>query len=334
MRGLRAVMIAKLMLAVALLLQGCSPRRACNIDDIYSLIQVDGRTGLTKHELEKAGVKLCARHLRKEETYANDACVEPNQVFTEGILPTPANGDSNALLLVRCPSTAYPKGKELQRVTCSDDYMGEAQDGTVLKALHLRFDNYERASNCLLSFNTTLDGDDNTTLDRDQTETMPEEIMTQDNHSTGDPRIPHPKKRGTPASMVSKVVRRGDDISWTPKGVSFAEPEVIVATTSAADQEDAAQSAHERAPALKREAGIRLTKTDVSIHAKGSVHVRHDRRKQDSSHPAVSHHQERRHHSSLEPLSTELAVDHGETSVADSFHTPDLVQMMILPVEP
>merc|ERR1719502_1199674 len=164
-----------LLALASVLLQGCGEKRACKISDIYGLIQVDGRTGLTKHELERAGVKLCARHLRKEETYLDDACVGPEQVFSDGELPTAANGDSNALLLVRCPSSAYPKGKELQRVTCSDDFMGEFDDGTIQKALHLRFDNYERAANCLLGSNMTLEVDEK--------ESMPEQVFTGDSES-------------------------------------------------------------------------------------------------------------------------------------------------------
>lgn len=152
--------VAALSSVAALLLQGCGPtQKACKISDIYGLIQVDGRTGLSKTELARAGVQLCARHLRKEETYSAGACTEPEQVFAGGELPTPSNGDSNALLLVRCPSSAYPKGKELQRVTCSDDFMGEMEDGTIEKAVHLRFDNYEIAANCLLAANTTLEMD-------------------------------------------------------------------------------------------------------------------------------------------------------------------------------
>jgi hypothetical protein len=158
---LSALLVALFLPLLAAFLQGCGTRRSCNIEDIYGLIQVDGRTGLSRSQIERAGVKLCARHLRKEETYLNDACVEPERVFMDGELPTPSNGDSNALLLVRCPSTAYPKGKELQRVTCSDDFMGELDDGTIEKALHLRFDNYERAANCLLGINETLEIDSN-----------------------------------------------------------------------------------------------------------------------------------------------------------------------------
>merc|ERR1719253_586127 len=109
---------ATLLPAAAFLLQGCGTQRACKISDIYSLIQVDGRTGLTQIELEKSGVRLCARHLKKEETYADDACVQPEQVFLNGDLPTPVNGDTNALLL------AWTPNKEQQRVTCSDDFMG------------------------------------------------------------------------------------------------------------------------------------------------------------------------------------------------------------------
>mmetsp|Transcript_79222 Transcript_79222/g.144524 ORF Transcript_79222/g.144524 Transcript_79222/m.144524 type:complete len:305 (-) Transcript_79222:107-1021(-) len=143
--------------ACALGLQGCGNRRACKISDIYGMIQVDGRTGLSKGELEKAGVKLCARHMRREETYRDGACNPPEMVFNNDELPTSAQGDVNALLLISCPSTSYPKGKELQRVTCNDDYIGEAADGTVQKELHLRFDNYDQSSNCMLSGNRTLE---------------------------------------------------------------------------------------------------------------------------------------------------------------------------------
>lgn len=142
--------------AFALGLQGCGNRRACKISDIYGMIQVDGRTGLSKSELDKAGVKLCARHMRREETYRDGACNPPEMVFNNDELPTTAQGDVNALLLISCPSTTYPKGKELQRVTCSDDYIGEAADGTIQKELHLRFDNYDESSNCMLSANSSL----------------------------------------------------------------------------------------------------------------------------------------------------------------------------------
>jgi len=287
-------LLAALLPVVAVLLQGCGNRRACKIGDIYALIQVDGRTGLTKHELEKAGVKLCARHLRKEETYADDACVDPEHVFVDGELPTPANGDSNALLLVRCPSTAYPKGKELQRVTCSDDYMGEMDDGTVEKALHLRFDNYERAANCLLGGNTTMElGSPNDNA------TIPKQVLTSENRKS---KKDHGIK-GSIEAMASKVMRaHGDHIALLESPASQsrgARAELLMAAAAVAElgggdvQERAAALARELGPAVlsKAEADALLAKTDVSIHPHGTMSVHkhgshhgHGHRKQHEEH--------------------------------------------------
>jgi hypothetical protein len=240
--------------AAILTLQGCDSRKGCKIDDVYQLIQVDGRTGLGKAQLEKAGVKLCARHLKKEETYENDACMEPGEVFANGELPTTANGDVNALLLVRCPSTAYPKGKELQRVTCSDDFMGEDEDGDIEKALHIRFDNYERASNCLLADNISVDD----LMNEDNTET--------DNH-------------GNTAKEVElfKAIDRATEDAHDPAVASSLGPPLL-----------GRKASHPLSSQALSEAGTVLRDTDVNIYPHGVVAIRH------SEEPHVQHGQHRK----------------------------------------
>jgi len=264
-------LVAALLPVTACFLQGCGTRRACKINDIYELIQVDGRTGLTKKELERAGVKLCARHLRKEETYSGDACTEPDKVFSGGDLPTPANGDPSALLLVRCPSTSYPKGKELQRVTCSDDYIGDIDDsGYMMKALHLRFDNYERASNCLLGITSA-----------DVNATMPKQVLAQVRRN----------EEGT------RLMRSGDHISVVGRGVRHpqrGELQAAVAAVAATSGEARTEAlVRELGPAVLAKADALLATADISIHPHGTFHVqrRHEsHQKHGAKHHHLAHH--------------------------------------------
>jgi hypothetical protein len=233
--------------STAFTLQGCETKKGCKIDDVYGLIQVEGRTGWTRSQLEKVGIKLCARHLKKEETYENDACMETGEVFADGELPTTANGDVNALLLVRCPSSAYPKGKELQRVTCSDDFMGEDEDGDIEQALHIRFDNYERASNCKLADNVTVD-----------------ELLDDDSSEANQPDTPDTLAKGV---EFFKELDRATEEAHSRAIESNLGPAVL-----------GRKERHAPAHQALSKAGTVLTDSGVSIHPHGMITMGHPRK--------------------------------------------------------
>lgn len=265
-RGALLVIVAA---ALSMALQGCANHRGCKISDVYGMIQVDGRTGLTKTELEKAGVRLCARHMRKEETYRDGACGPPEMVFANDELPTSAQGDVNALLLISCPSNSYPKGKELQRVTCSDDYVGEGADGTIQKELHLHFDNYDQSANCLLSANQTLE----------PVEEKGSDITDTGNLDSGaDPKPDSPLVDGAIASKdhvnSSKKSRSGPK-ERPKKGHLFREShdvrQHILTRKEAADGMKVVSGSFENTDG--RQVPSRIHASAVNVHPHGSLHM-------------------------------------------------------------
>lgn len=124
-------------------LQGCAfidKDEPCRIDAVYGLIRVNGKTGLTKEQLDQAKVKLCARHTGATETYEGEgACSTPEKVFPDGTLPDIMTGDSQALLLIVCPTNTYPSNKDIQRVICNRNVTG---------GLSLHFDDYSTSADC------------------------------------------------------------------------------------------------------------------------------------------------------------------------------------------
>jgi len=141
-----------LVIALALTLKGCKRVDSCLIEDVYSKIRVNGESGHSKAWLQEHDVTLCARHLGRLETYKDKhACSSVKDVFPDGHLPDVLYGDSEALLLVRCPTASYPKAQVMQRVTCSTDIVFDPPDGPITRRLALHFDGADKASNCQLA---------------------------------------------------------------------------------------------------------------------------------------------------------------------------------------
>lgn len=145
-----ALCVPVLLAAVAVLtLQGCWLPAAlrpvdtsCDLGGVYALVRLNGRAGMNKSALHKAGVRFCARHLLRPETYANGGCMEPQALFPEGRLPSYNHADQHALLLVTCRDGAFASdGSDVQRITCSDDVVGEDDYGELRKEPRLHFNN-------------------------------------------------------------------------------------------------------------------------------------------------------------------------------------------------
>lgn len=212
--------VATLILAAsALLLQGCShAKTSCTIADIYPLIMVDGKTNLTKSQLEEAGITLCARHTARQETYQGEgACSKPEKVFLDGELPDIMTGDSQALLLVRCPTASYSNGKDMQRVLCTKDYASDddASSNSNIsmwedeRELSIRFDDTRVSANCETSAK----------MAKEQAEEAREDMMT----STDAPAmLPGPSDGGDagPGGGVDQVVQNSGPEQF-PKSMFF-----------------------------------------------------------------------------------------------------------------
>jgi len=143
--------------AIALLLVGCGKPRACRIADVYGLLQVDGQKGLSERDLSAKGVRLCARHLGKKDSYKGaDLCSHPDEIFPSGELLDVGSGDSQAFLLVRCPSVNYPRARDMQRVTCgssnSDSFF---YDDSEEDKMMLFFDGAKDPVNCETQANSS-----------------------------------------------------------------------------------------------------------------------------------------------------------------------------------
>lgn len=140
------------MVVMMMLLQGCVKQRGCKIDSIYPHLQVNGKKGLSRNQLMQSGVHLCARNIAKKETYMKkDMCSKPEDLFPDGVLPEIGASDLQMLLLVKCPSSIYPKGYDMQRVTCSHDIVFDENGEWVRKELVLFFDTTHTAENCIVN---------------------------------------------------------------------------------------------------------------------------------------------------------------------------------------
>mmetsp|Transcript_38726 Transcript_38726/g.121007 ORF Transcript_38726/g.121007 Transcript_38726/m.121007 type:complete len:240 (+) Transcript_38726:86-805(+) len=135
---------------LASLLQGCNKEPGCRIQDVYEQLLVNDKRGFTREQLERAGVWLCARHSARPETYkGKECCSRPEEVFHDGEIPDMMVGDSQALLLLRCPSTTYPGTGEIkQRITCAKDFYFDDPDGPMKEELALHFDAERRPASC------------------------------------------------------------------------------------------------------------------------------------------------------------------------------------------
>lgn len=161
---IRNVLVATAIGAIAFILEGCDSTlhtnaKDCKIADIYPMLQVNGRVGYSKSALDDAGIRLCARHAARMETYQGlDACSKPDEVFPGGHLPDIMVGDSQAMLLVKCPSSEYPNDHNLQRIICSMDLSFDANNGEEHQVPTVRFDSDRAAANCVINATIQANG--------------------------------------------------------------------------------------------------------------------------------------------------------------------------------
>lgn len=153
----RALSLGAVLVAATSLLQGCKlpfigQQPGCKITDVYSMIQVNGRSGLSQEQLNKAGVELCARYEPADhDTYGGGTCNKPIDVFPDGELQDALKeGEKQPVLLVKCPgTTGDEKGEGLQRVTCSTDIYFDKPDGPIRREPMLHVNGERLGENCL-----------------------------------------------------------------------------------------------------------------------------------------------------------------------------------------